>query len=125
MTSKKYRVPEPEDFASSSKKTFNAYVEFVDDSFNKVTGIPRNPSAEGSPYLEKKVLFEVLVIGEDKKETTVHVHEIELSQYSELQQQKLVEVKDSSDGPVMQLRYNIELVLQVDDDSAAISRQVS
>jgi hypothetical protein len=97
----------------------------VDDSFNKVTGIPRNPSAEGSPYLEKKVLFEVLVIGEDKKETTVHVHEIELSQYSELQQQKLVEVKDTSDGPVTQLRYNIELVLQVDDDSAAISRQVS
>lgn len=79
LTSKKYRVPEPDDFASSSKKTFNAYVEFVEDSFNKVTGIPRNPSAEGSPYLEKKILFEVLVIGEDKKETTVHVHEIELS----------------------------------------------
>lgn len=36
-----------------------------------------------------------------------------------------MEVKDTSDGPVTQLRYNIELVLQVDDDSDAIARQVS
>ena len=102
--SKKYRVPEPADFANSSKRTFKAYVEFIEDVFNKTVALSKNGEAS---FAEKKILFEVLVIKEDKSEVMVHTHEIELSQYAASNQPKTVEIKDDSQGPVTKMYYNI------------------